>query len=129
MADTVYEEQLKELKLIKTILKVGHEEKLILAVESLATTDLKKKMWVLATGDYSYKEIAKFLKTSDRSVQYFISEGSGKGLIELVKRGYPKRTLDVMPNWGQVFKLEDIVGKNSEPAHETLTVEGGNTDE
>ncbi len=117
------EQILKELQSIKRILTLSFEDKLEHAIHSFASTDLRKKLWVLSTGEYSYANMAEFLKTTPRNVQYFISEGTEKGLLELPKRGFPKRAIDFIPNWG--IKLDDLVGKNETAPQESQESPGG----
>lgn len=72
-------------------------------IEKVASTPQRRKMWILSDGENSSSEIAKKVKVSKRSVRYFMNEGKKAGIIIVVKRGYPKRKIDYIPeNWKEL---------------------------
>lgn len=60
----------------------------------VASTSQRQEIWRLADGSLNTEAIAKKAAIPLRTVQYFIQEAEKAGLIETVKRGYPKRTSD-----------------------------------
>jgi len=73
-------------------------------VEKLASTSQRRKMWILSNGENSTRGIAQKVKVSNRSIRYFVNEGRKAGIIITVKRGYPKRKIDYIPEDWKEFQ-------------------------
>lgn len=96
--------ELEELKQIKKILTFANGNALELELKKIATTDERKKVWILIDGSILPKEIAKKVDNIKQAAVYnFITELEKAGWIENPARKPPKKIIDyVPPNW---FKL------------------------
>jgi predicted ArsR family transcriptional regulator len=94
--EKIYEELIRIRELLERLARRELKEDL----ESIATTDERKKIWSLCNGVNSTLEISKKVGVSQRTVQIFINELLAKDLVTMEKRGYPKRKYDYIPsNW------------------------------
>lgn len=75
-------------------------------LEAIASTPERQEMWRLSDGTCNTEEIAKGASASIRSVQYFLQDAEKQGLIQYLKRGYPKRAdyFDEIPSSWKPFK-------------------------
>jgi len=89
---------LQELSKIRQLVEILARDSLKSMLKEVATTTERKKIWVLCNGALSTEEIAKKVNVSRRAVQIFVKELRLKGLIEIEKRGYPKRKFDYVPS-------------------------------
>lgn len=89
---------LEEISLIRTLLEFSVKSQVIGEIEEIATTPQRKKVWYLLSGEMSTEELANECQISQRAVQIFIKELSDYNLVNLNKRGYPKRKFDFIPN-------------------------------
>jgi len=93
----IYEELIK----IRILLERLARNDLRKDLESIATTPERKMMWALCNGANSTSDIASRVKVSQRAVQIFINELRSKDLVDIRKRGYPKRKFEYIPSsWG-----------------------------
>jgi hypothetical protein len=79
------------------------------AVQDLASTPARKRMWLLCDGTRGTSEIAKDIDVNVRSVQYFIQEGTKGGLLGVNQKGQPYRKFDwVSTEWAEVSTEENV---------------------
>jgi hypothetical protein len=103
---------LRELKLISKVLILANARALDVELSKFATTNERKKMWVLIDGKRMPKEIANQAGVTQMAVSYFINAGVTAELIEYAKGKPPRRILDyVPPDWIALVAL---------PASETV---------
>jgi len=99
---------LEELKRISKILTLAHGESLEKELSKIATTDERKKIWVLIDGVKLSKDIAKDVGVTVRSVNGFLSICEKAGLIENPWGKPPKREIDYVPaKWIELIKLPE----------------------
>lgn len=92
--EKIYEELIKIRELLERLARRSLKEDL----ESIATTNERKRIWTLCDGLNSTTEIASKVGVSQRTVQIFINELHDRDLIAIGKRGYPKRKYDYVPS-------------------------------
>ncbi len=102
-----------DLDIIKRLLRIQARQSMLILIEEVATTPERQLMWRLADGTLSNEEIAQRVSVALRSVQYFIQDAENLGLIYMAKRGYPRRTEDIIPpKWKPIKKTkskEDVL--------------------
>ena len=111
---------LDELKLYLRFLSV---EAISTALNAIATTPERQQMWRLADGLTSNEEISKLVGVSLRGVQYFFQDTEKIGLTVFLKRGYPKRVLDVFPSSWKEGKIKRTKNKSRSNQKETEKTE------
>lgn len=67
------------------------------AIQRLATTKERRKVWILADGQRKTEEISRLSGSALRTVQVFVQEADRAGLIDASRRGYPRRRFEVIP--------------------------------
>lgn len=87
-----------ELIKIRQLLELLARDSIIGSVEQVATTNERKKVWVLCTGSNSTTKISEKVAISQRAVQIFLKELQEADLITIERRGYPKRKFDYVPS-------------------------------
>lgn len=89
----------------------------------IASTPERQEMWRLCDGTLSNEEIAKRIGVKLRTVQYFVQEAEKAGLIEMAKRGYPKRTDDfnIVPEEWKPYRKPAV----AQPASDMSPAQGG----
>jgi len=93
----IYEELVK----IRILLERLARNDLRRDLESIATTYERKMIWALCNGANSTSDIASRVGISQRAVQIFINELQSKDLVDVRRRGYPKRKFNYIPSsWG-----------------------------
>lgn len=91
-------EQLGEIKQLLLVMARGDIQN---ELETIITTDEKKKIWALCDGINTTNEISNKAKVSIRYVQIIIKDLQNVNLISVEKRSIPKRVFDYVPkNWG-----------------------------
>jgi hypothetical protein len=101
------DEALQELRKITKILLMANSKVVADELGRLASTDDRKRMWVLMDGNRSPKQIADYIKAGERGVQKFVTAGAEADLID-AQRGSPRRKLDyVPPAWVELLPEED----------------------
>lgn len=99
---------LEELKKISKILTLAHAESIEKELSKVATSDERKKIWVLIDGIRMSKDIAKKIGVTVRSVNRFLAIASRTGLVENPWGKPPKRIVDyVPPSWAELLKLPE----------------------
>lgn len=100
------EAMLRELKKIAKILTLTSAASLEKELEKIASTNDRKKMWVLIDGNRRQKEIANDAGVTQAAVSYFLSASVAAELIEYPKGEPPRRIVDyVPPAWVDLAKL------------------------
>lgn len=90
-------DELVELRKISKILTLANAETIENELSKYATTDERKKIWVLIDGKRMSKEIAESIKITIRSVDRFLKVLESGELIENPWGKPPKRILDYVP--------------------------------
>lgn len=100
-------EELSELKKISKILLLANAETIERELSKIATSDVRKKMWVLIDGSRSQTDIARAVGVTQAAVSYFISAAVEAQLVENPPGKPPRRVLDyVPPSWLELVVLE-----------------------
>ena len=94
----IMEELREEASKIRTLLEFIARGNLKEELEKIATTPERKRIWALCDGSLNTQEIAEKTGVTQRTVQIFIKELGDVDLIEIEKRGYPKRRFDYVPS-------------------------------
>jgi hypothetical protein len=103
---------LEELRRISKILTLAHGESLEKELSKIATSDERKRIWVLIDSVKLPKDIAKEVGVSVRSVNRFLAIGEKAGLIENPWGKPPKRLIDYVPaSWIELTKLPEEKGE------------------
>jgi len=101
-------EILEELKKISRILTLIYGDAIEKELSKIATTNERKKIWVLIDGVRTSKDIAKEASVTIRSVNRFLAIAAKAGLIENPRGKPPKRLIDyVPPLWIELFELPE----------------------
>lgn len=96
---------LKELKSILKVLILANADAIEKELSKIATTNERKKIWVLIDGKRMPKDIAKEVGVTQMAVSHFLSAGVAVELIEYIKGEPPRRILDyVPPAWINLVK-------------------------
>lgn len=104
MAET--DAALRELRKISKILILANASVVEEELLKIATSDVRKKMWVLIEGKRLAKDIAKEIGVTKMAVSHFLSAAVAAGLIEYAPRQPPRKILDyVPPSWIELVKL------------------------
>ncbi len=116
---------LQELKTISKILSLAHGDALEKEISKLASTDERKKIWVLINGVKLPKDIADESGVTTKSVNRFLVAGEKSGLIENPWGKPPKRLINYVPvSWVELLetskekdeeslKMEELKVKNA----------------
>ena len=126
------EAMLRELKKISKILTLTNASSLEKELEKIASTDDRKKMWVLMDGNRRQKEIAVAAGVTQAAVSYFLSAAGAAELIEYPRGEPPRRIVDyVPPSWIELAKLPPAEEneKTKQVRLETTVVGQGETKE
>ena len=93
--------ELEELKKIRNILTLAHGDALEKELSNIASTDERKKAWILIDGKLLPKDIAKRIgKIRTRAVYEFINELEKAGWVENPSRKPPRKIVEyVPPKW------------------------------
>ena len=118
-------EELTELKKISKILAMVNAETIENELAKYATTDERKKIWVLIDGKRMSKDIATSSGVTRRAVDLFLKSLEIAELVESAWGKPPKRILDFVPApWLDLIEPEEVkqgetalkeVGKTNEP--------------
>jgi hypothetical protein len=114
----------EDIAMIKNFAKLQALEAMPAILRSVATTPERQQMWRLADGSISNEEIASQVGVALRSVQYFVQEAQDAGLIIMRRRGYPCRTLDIIPSEWKPWKPKSTESEQQKAGQEaTMKVE------
>lgn len=111
---------LKELRLILKVLILSNSGAIEKELSKIATTNERKKMWVLIDGKNMPKDIATKAGVTQMAVSNFLNACRTAEFIEYAKGEPPKRTLNyVPPEWISLVKVPSAElpeeKKNAEP--------------
>ena len=114
---------LRELRKISKILILTNAEAVEKELSKIASTNDRKKMWVLMDGKRMPAEIAKEVGVTAMAVSYFLNTGVTAELIEYQRGEPPRRALDyVPPTWVELLKIP--VPKEAEEVKLDNAIEG-----
>ncbi len=101
-------EQLKELEKISRILMLAHAKEIETELAKYATTDERKKIWVLIDGKNMPKNMAKLAgNVKVRAIEIFLKQLAKAKLIENPSRKPPSKLVDYVPlSWIELFEKE-----------------------
>jgi len=109
---------LRELRKISRLLILANAGVVEKELAKIASTNDRKKMWVLMDGKRMPADIAKEAGVTAMAVSYFLNAGVVADLIEYRRGEPPRRALDyVPPTWIELVKLPV-----SEEAEEALQI-------
>ena len=101
-------DELVELKKISKILILANAKAIESELSKYATTDERKKIWVLIDGQKKPKELAQSLGITERAVYNFLKVLETAELIENPWGKAPRRLLDYVPaSWVELTKIEE----------------------
>ena len=100
------DEVLAELQRISKILLVSNAEVIERELSKIATTDERKRIWVMIDGNRKQEEIAQLLHLARRTVNIFVGILTAANLVQAPRGEPPRRILDyVPPTWLDLVKL------------------------
>lgn len=100
------EAMLRELRKISKVMLLTNAPSVEKELSKIASTDDRKKMWVLIDGRRMPKDIATEVNVTRAAVSYFLTAGVAADLIEYKRGEPPRRILDyVPPSWIELVKL------------------------
>jgi len=107
---------LEELKKITRILTLAHAGAIEKEIEKVATSEERKKIWVLMDGRRMSKDIAREIGIAEWSVNRFLKIAAAAGLARNPRGKPPYRVIDyVPPSWIELIELpEEKVEKEEE---------------
>ncbi|MHA1972627.1 MAG: hypothetical protein ACTSW1_06535 [Candidatus Hodarchaeales archaeon] len=103
-----FEELLFEMKKNNLLLTISNIDKITAYLESIATTEDRKKIWILIDGKLTTQEIADIIDVSARSVTRFIKLADDAGLV-INNWGQPaKKIIEIVPNsWLELIEDDE----------------------
>jgi len=100
MSKEILLEIYNEIVKMRRLQEIGHRDALKKELESILTTEERKRIWALSDGFTDTNTIAQRTGLSRRAVQIALRELQDADLITVERRGYPKRNFDyVPPSW------------------------------
>jgi hypothetical protein len=103
------EASLRELRKISRILILANATSIEKELSKIATTDERKRIWVLLDGKRMPKDLAKEAGVTPMAISYFLAAGVATELIEYNKGEPPRRILDyIPPSWIELMKLPAV---------------------
>jgi len=97
---------LRELKKISKVLILANAGAVEKELSKIASTNDRKKMWLLMDGKRMPADIAKEASVTAMAVSYFLSAAVAAELVEYKRGEPPRRILDyVPPSWIELVKL------------------------
>lgn len=97
MSEGILLEIYNELVKIRKLQEIGLRDTLKKELESILTTEERKRIWALSDGFTDTGTIAERVNLSRRAVQIALRELQDAELITVERRGYPKRNFDFVP--------------------------------
>jgi hypothetical protein len=112
--------ELEELKKISKILTLVNAKTLEIELSKYATTNERKKAWVLTDGNSLPEEIGEKAGMKLRTIQEFLKILSDATLIENLRGKPPRRLIDYVPAaWLELVKPEEKKQKGDEAVNES----------
>ena len=100
-------DELAELRKISKILILANAKAIEDELLKYATTDERRKIWVLIDGKRMSKEIAKSIGITTRAVDMFLKDLESAEVIDNPWGKPPTRILDYVPaSWLELIKVE-----------------------
>lgn len=100
---------LRELRKISKTLILVNSGVVERELSKIASTNDRKKLWVLMNGKRMPADIAKEAGVTAMTVSYFLNAGIAAELVEYKRGEPPRRILDyVPPNWIELVKLPSV---------------------
>jgi len=113
-------DELAELRKISKILLLANAPTIESELNKIATSEDRKRMWVLINGVRTTKDIASQLKVTERAVRYFLDGLTAAGFIENLRGAPPKKILDyVPPSWIELVQADEKQDGGTEPSKPT----------
>jgi len=110
-------DELAELRKISKILLLANSSVIESELGKIATSEDRKRMWVLIDGMRMSKDIANELKVTERAVRYFVEGLAAAGFVEDQRGKPPKKILDyVPPAWIELVHVEEREQGEAEPS-------------
>jgi len=104
---TEYGDILTELRKLTKITLLANAKMIETELSKVATTNERKKVWVLIDGKRMPKEIADLAGISAVAVSYFLTALESAGLVEYNRGEPPKRLMDyVPPAWLDLLSIQ-----------------------
>ena len=99
-------DELNELRKISKILTIAHSEALEKAIAKYATTEERKKIWVLIDGKRFPKDMVNIVgNVKVRAIEIFLDDLERAQLIENPKRKPARKLIDYVPTeWVELLK-------------------------
>jgi len=116
----------EDVSTMKNFVRLQAMEPISTILRRIASTPERQQMWRLADGNRNNEEIARMTGVALRSVQYFIQEAQDAGLIDMRRRGYPSRIVDIIPPEWKPWKPKTEVGQHK--AGQGTTAKEGESD-
>ena len=102
------DEMLKELKKISKVLMMAHGERLEKQLAKIATTDDRKRIWVLINGELTPEEISKQTGIKTSTIRPYLTILNKAELIQNPYGKPPEKLIDyVPPKWVELLKLPE----------------------
>ena len=109
---TEYDELLREIRNMSRVLLLANAKVIEVELTKIATTNERKKMWVLMDGTRKPKDIAALVKVTPMAVSYFLSAGVAANLVDYRPGEAPRRAIDyVPPLWIDLARLPQAEGQ------------------
>ena len=106
---------LDELKKIAKILSLAHAATVEKEIEKLASSEARKRIWVLIDGTRMPKDIAKEVSVTEQAVYYFLNALAAAGLAENPRGKPPRRVLEyVPPSWIEIAQQSNKVEREQD---------------
>jgi len=101
-------DELIELKKISKTLTLANAEAIENELSKYATTDERKRLWVLIDGQKKAKELAQSLGLTEKAVYNFLKVLEIAELVDNPWGKAPKKLLDFVPaSWVELTKVEE----------------------
>jgi hypothetical protein len=112
------DETLKELKKISKILAMAHGEQLEKELSKIASTDDRKRIWVLMNGELTPEEISRQTNITIGTIKNYLTILKKAELIENPYGKPPKKLIEyIPPRWVELLKLPEEKTEEKTRAH------------
>ena len=113
-------EILRELRHLSKISLLANAKAIEAELDRLASTDDRKRIWVLIDGKRMAKDIAVDAAVSERTVNYFLAAAQTADLIEYEKREPPSKLLKYSPpSWIELALAKAVGGSEASATEAT----------
>lgn len=126
---TEYDELLREIRNMSRVLLLANAKVIETELAKIATTNERKKMWILMDGTRKPKDLAGMVKVTPMAVSYFLSAGVAAKLVDYHPGDAPRRAIDyVPPAWIDLARLPGAGEQASEGEEQsTIDAQSGQT--